>query len=238
VRTPGSIELIGGGALGPLVTDKWDCNVWALHGRKRTVLIDAGAGRTPLALPPEADLVLVTHLHFDHSGGAAALARHGLRVLAHPSTAEGLRAGDGERAGLDISQERGFYPRDFAIESCPAEEVESGAVIDLGGVRVTTIETPGHADGHLSYLAETEDGTRTLFSGDLVFPGGYVFLQPLPDCRLDRLWESLVRVRDLHPHGLYAGHCAPVEGDALSHLDIAISAFAAGGIPAQLPDSH
>ena len=217
------------------MTDEWDCNVWALHGRERSVLIDAGAGRTPLSPPPDVDTVLVTHLHFDHSAGAAALARQGLRVLAHPWTAEGLRAGDGERAGLDISQARGFYPPDFVIEPCPAEGVEPGAVIDLGGLSVTPVETPGHADGHLAYLAEGEDGTRTLFSGDLVFPGGYVFLQPLPDCRLDRLWESLARVRELEPDGLYAGHYAPIEDDAVSHLDTAIAAFAAGGVPAQLP---
>ncbi len=203
VPSPGSIELIGGGALGPLVTDEWDCNVWALHGQDRSVLIDAGAGQTPIRPPPAVDAVLVTHLHFDHCGGAAALARNGLRVLAHPWTTEGLRTGDGERAGLDISQERGFYPRALGFDPCPAEVLEPGAVIDLGGVTVTAIDTPGHADGHLSFLAEGPDGRTTLFAGDLVFPGGYVVLQPLPDCRLDKTWESLARVRALEPERLY-----------------------------------
>jgi glyoxylase-like metal-dependent hydrolase (beta-lactamase superfamily II) len=231
----GSIALVAGGAVGPLVTDEWDCNVWLLQGSRRSILIDAGAGRTPLQLPADTDAVLVTHLHVDHSAGAAALARQGLRVLAHPWTAEGLRTADEERAGLTISQERGFYPRDLRLEPCAADDLEPGSRLDLGGVTVTAVDTPGHADGHLAFLAEDVSGRRTLFSGDLVFPDGHVFLQPLPDCRLDALWDSLVRVAALEPDALHAGHCAAVERGAGEHLAMALEAFACGGIPTQLP---
>jgi glyoxylase-like metal-dependent hydrolase (beta-lactamase superfamily II) len=218
-----------------MLSGAWDCNVYAIHGRRRSVLIDAGAGLTALDVPAGVDAALVTHLHFDHAGGAAALARRGLRIFAHPWTAEGLRLGDAERGGLRISQERGFYPPDFAQRACDAEAIEEGDVLELGGVSITVLETPGHADGHLAFLAEDEQGTRTLLAGDLVFPGGHVFLQPLPDCRLDRLWDSLRRARLSEPHRLYAGHCEPLDDGATSALDSALEAFSAGGIPPQLP---
>jgi glyoxylase-like metal-dependent hydrolase (beta-lactamase superfamily II) len=217
-----------------MISGEWDCNVYAVRGSKSSVLIDAGAGLTPLAVPPGIDAVLLTHLHFDHAGGAAALASRGLAVYAHPWTAEGLRAGDAERAGLSISQERGFYPAEFVLQACAAQSIDDGAVWDLGGISITALETPGHADGHLSFLAEDDAGTRTLLAGDLVFPGGHVVLQPLPDCRLDKLWDSLSRVRTFDPQQLYAGHCPPSESGAVAAIDTALAAFSAGGIPTQL----
>jgi glyoxylase-like metal-dependent hydrolase (beta-lactamase superfamily II) len=135
---------------------------------------------------------------------------------------------------LTISQQRGFYPAGFRLEACAADGIDDGATLDLGGCTLTAIATPGHADGHLSFLVEDRDGRRTLLAGDLVFPGGRVVLQPLPDCRLDELWESLARVRALAPDALYAGHCEPVETGASDHLDVALAAFASGGIPEQL----
>jgi glyoxylase-like metal-dependent hydrolase (beta-lactamase superfamily II) len=234
VHEPAAIELVGGGAVGPMISGEWDCNVYAVRGSKRSVLVDAGAGLTPLAVPPGTDAVLLTHLHFDHAGGAAALGSRGLAIYAHPWTVEGLRAGDAERSGLRISQERGFYPADFALRACDAEPIRDGAVWDLGGISITALETPGHADGHLSFVAEDETGTRTLLAGDLVFPGGHVVLQPLPDCRLDKLWDSVSHVRAFDPQRLYSGHCAPSESGAIDAIETALAAFSAGGIPTQL----
>ena len=103
-----------------------------------------------------------------------------------------------------------------------------------GGCTITAVDTPGHADGHLSFVVEDEEGCRTLLAGDVVFPDGRIVLQPLPDCRLDRLWDSLRELRAFEPQRLYAGHCEPVEQGATAHLDTALAAFASGGIPAQL----
>jgi hydroxyacylglutathione hydrolase len=230
----GRVVLFAGGRLGPRISDDWDCNVYMVRGDRRSILVDAGCGRVPLTAPDGVDAVLLTHLHLDHSGGAAALASQGLRVLAHPWSAAGLRQGDEDRAGLTAARNHGFYPADSRLRALPAaEDMVDGTEIDLGGVTVVAVETPGHADGHLAFLVSSDDGPTTLLAGDLCFPGGSVVLQPLPDCRLDRLWDSLCRVRALAPDDLAAGHGMPAPGAACGSLDTAIAAFAGGAIPQQ-----
>jgi glyoxylase-like metal-dependent hydrolase (beta-lactamase superfamily II) len=230
----GAVRLVAGGELGPRLSDDWDCNVYQVRGTYRTVMIDAGCGRVPLE-PGAADTVILTHLHLDHSGGAATLASRGLRILAHPWTAEGLRSGDEERAGLAAARDRGFYPSGARLQAVPsAEDIGDGDSLDLGGVSITAVESPGHSDGHHAYLVEERSGRRTLLAGDLVFPGGTIVLQPLPDCRLDLLWDSLLKARRLEADDLAAGHGLPAPGGASPSLDAAIAAFAAGGLPPQM----
>jgi glyoxylase-like metal-dependent hydrolase (beta-lactamase superfamily II) len=237
-RGPGDVVTIAGGSFGPRVTSKWDCNVYVVRGRKRSVIIDAGSGQAAFRVPNEADFLLLTHLHFDHAGGARRIADLGLGVLAHSWTADGLARGDEARAGLSISRDRGFYPREFTLTSCPtARPIADGESLDLGGSKLTAYSTPGHSDGHHAYLLEGS-GSTALFGGDLVFEGGSVVLQPLPDCRLDALWESLVLVRDLKPERLYPGHGRPVLRRATDHIERAIAAFASGGLPSQMTWSN
>ena len=102
-RVPGTIARIAGAEL----THPLDCNVYVVYGREEALLVDTGVGRAPLEIPSEVTTVIVTHLHADHSAGAAALGRAGLRVRAHPWTADGLMAGDEERAGLDRARRWG-----------------------------------------------------------------------------------------------------------------------------------
>ena len=93
------------------------------------------------------------------------------------------------------------------------------------------VETPGHAAGHLSLLVTAEDGRRSLIAGDLVFPGGTISLQVMPDCDIETLWQSIERVRPFEPDALYAGHLDPVEQGASGHVEAALQAFRSGRIP-------
>jgi glyoxylase-like metal-dependent hydrolase (beta-lactamase superfamily II) len=225
-RAPGTIERIAGSDL----TDAYDCNVYAIFGRDRALLVDAGAGRVPLDVPPEVDAVILTHLHADHAAGARALGERGLPILAHPWTAEGLAVGDEERSGLARARSWGMYPADQRLDAWPTvERIDERAELDLGDCLVTVVPTPGHAAGHISLLIEA--GTRSLIAGDLIFPGGTISLQVMPDCSIDAIWQSIEHVRVLQPDALYAGHLAPVTSDALSHLDAALEKFRAGRIP-------
>jgi glyoxylase-like metal-dependent hydrolase (beta-lactamase superfamily II) len=82
-------------------------------------ILDAYLGDLPI------ELVLLTHHHGDHVGGAAALAaRWGVPIAAHPATARRLA---------------GRVPVTRLIED---GEVVHGA---------TAVHTPGHAEGHLCF---------------------------------------------------------------------------------------
>jgi hydroxyacylglutathione hydrolase len=227
-RAPGTIDRIAGADL----TDPLDCNVYVVHGRDRALLVDTGTGRVPFEIPAEVTMAIVTHLHADHSAGAAALGRAGLEMLAHPWTADGLMSGDEERAGLDRARAWGMYPSDQRLEPCPGvTAIDDGARIDLGGCVVQVVSTPGHSAGHLSLQVEGEDGRRSLVAGDLIFPGGTISLQVMPDCHIESLWQSIERVRGFEPDALYAGHLPPVEKDATSHIDAALAEFRSGRVP-------
>jgi hydroxyacylglutathione hydrolase len=221
------IERVGGFGL----TEALDCNVYVIRGRDRAVLVDAGAGRTPLPVPDDVDTVILTHLHADHAAGAQALGRRGLAILAHPWTAEGLRAGDEVRSGLARARGWGMYPADQTLPAWPdVHALEEGAELELGGCHIRVVETPGHSDGHISLLV-LQDGVRSLIAGDLVFPGGTISLQVMPDCSIEALWHSIERVREFAPDALYAGHLEPVTSDATAHIDRALAVFNTGFVP-------
>jgi len=111
-------------------------------------LLAAGAGRIRW--------ILCTHTHLDHSPAAAALkAATGATVIGRP-------------APQGASQDQSFAP-----ERVPAH----GERLELGGVTLRALHTPGHASNHLCYCLEE---TRMLFTGDHVMQGSTVVINP-PD---------------------------------------------------------
>jgi glyoxylase-like metal-dependent hydrolase (beta-lactamase superfamily II)/8-oxo-dGTP pyrophosphatase MutT (NUDIX family) len=111
--------------------------------------------------------ILCTHTHLDHSPAAAALkAATGAQVLGRPAP-----------PGQDAS----FKP-DFVLED--------GQRIDLKGVSLRAIHTPGHASNHLCYLLEE---TKMLFTGDHVMQGSTVVINP-PDGDMRAYLASLEKL--------------------------------------------
>ena len=62
----------------------------------------------------------------------------------------------------------------------------------MGELTLQVWETPGHADGHLSFLMRGGDRTY-LIGADLVFWGGRILLQNIHDCRIDAYAASVPR---------------------------------------------
>lgn len=238
MRLTEHVDLVGSGAAGFDLTDPLDCHVYLVRGERACALVDAGAGRGVEAILRNMGAavpayLLLTHGHADHAGGAAGLARRlpGLRVLAGPPADRWIATGDEAMISLDRARAGGTYPQDYAFPACPqAAPIADGARIDLGGVTLRAIATPGHADGHTCYLLEAP-GHRALFSGDCVFTGGRVSLQNLHDCRIPEYAASLARLAELEVDALFPGHHEISLNRARRHLTTARDILARGLLP-------
>lgn len=103
--------------------------------------------------------IAVSHAHYDHGGGVAALARlSGAQVAASPHAAGVLRAG---MVGNDDPQvgfgEEMRFPRVSRVK-----ELKDGEAIRLGGVAVFARHTPGHTPGGVTWTWKSCEGKRCL----------------------------------------------------------------------------
>lgn len=102
-----------------------------------------------------------THAHFDHIGGAAAIADalNPLPLIAlHPSDHVLWRAsGGGAMFGIDI---------DPGPE--PAIDFAQGMILRLGDAEIEVRHTPGHTPGHVVLYCPS---AGVCFCGDLIFSG-------------------------------------------------------------------
>ncbi|GGD55196.1 subclass B3 metallo-beta-lactamase [Croceicoccus mobilis] len=100
--------------------------------------------------PKDVKLLLLSHEHFDHSGGLAELAQiTGAPVAALPHTAELLKSGKADPADPQASELRGMAP--VAVTRI----VHDGEVMQVGPIAVTIHATPAHAPGSASYTWES-----------------------------------------------------------------------------------
>jgi N-acyl homoserine lactone hydrolase len=133
--------------------------------------------------PSDIDLVINTHLHFDHCGQNA--------VFAHAPFV--LQRAELERARVESKELTDWF--DFA--GARFELLDGGAKV-AEGVRV--LPTPGHTRGHQSVLVETRDGSNVLI-GDAAYTPN-LYLEPhahdLPPGQADDKDAWLQSVRELH----------------------------------------
>ncbi len=178
----------------------------------------------------EVGSVVVTHLHADHAGGAAALrARTGARVLLHERERDalgriaiGVPAPDLDAWGVPEDRRPELLAA-ATVPTAPAaalvDEVLDGVLVDaqlldIPGRRLRVVGTPGHTDGHLCLHDEEAD---LLFTGDHILPtvnsglglGGPTDSNPITD-----YLASLDRAAVLDTGALLAlpGHEDPFSG--------------------------
>ncbi|MEM6552835.1 MAG: MBL fold metallo-hydrolase [Planctomycetota bacterium] len=131
-------------SLGPFQT-----NCYVLTHDSTTWVIDPGQDPEPLlayldadALTPER--VLLTHGHADHIAGLAALVERfpGLPIAIH--SAEATYPGDpAENLSLGFGMP--------LVAPDPTELLEDGQTLDLAGLAVELLHTPGHSPGGVSF---------------------------------------------------------------------------------------
>jgi glyoxylase-like metal-dependent hydrolase (beta-lactamase superfamily II) len=156
------------------------CNVYALVRDRAAVLIDFGDGAVldhlaELGVDRVTD-VLVTHHHRDQVQGLHKAVAHGARIWVPPVERDLFDKVDAHW------QQRPLYnyydlrqDRFSLLEPVPVTgTVPEYRTRRFGGFDVTTVPTPGHTLGSVSYLVDV-DGTRLAFTGDLIHSAGKVW---------------------------------------------------------------
>jgi len=242
VRLTPEIHLVASGSGGFDLTDPYDCNVYLLVSRGEAAIVDAGIGSAVdslLARAAEAGCreqsvryVLLTHAHPDHAGGAAELAARlpRARLLASPEVARWVAAGDEQAMSLEQGRRAGFYPPDYRFRACPEiEPLDDGERLRVGHVELEAMATPGHAAGHLAFLAG--GAAEACFGGDLVFYGGQISLENNWDCSLRDYAESVRRLSARPFQTFLPGHHAFSVARGQRHVQAAAERFEHGFVP-------
>ena len=185
-------------------------NVFAVVDSGKAVLIDAGfpdddSVRNRLDYMgsmggPRVELIIVTHHHFDHVGGANRLREAtGAPVAMHPEEERLLR--EALRRPSRSPQEQ--YVRREAAKTVVDKRVADGDVVRAGRLTLRVLDTPGHSAGHICVYLEEE---RVLFSGDNVLGLGTTAIPPPPDGDMARYVESLKKMKALNASLICPGH--------------------------------
>lgn len=198
-----------------LRSQPFDVNAWVIDcGRDELLLVDATTGadfpeveRQLAALrvdPRRIRGVHCTHYHCDHCGGAARLRdlSGGCPVYLHASEADAVRQGDA-RATLGAFVGLPQPP-------CPVEGVKEGDVLRVGEREFHVLHVPGHTAGHTALY---EPGSRSLFSGDVVFEMGSFGRVDFPTGDAAALKRTLERLAGMDLRAIYPGHMDPMLGE-------------------------
>jgi hydroxyacylglutathione hydrolase len=144
----------------------------------------------------EVEAILVTHCHFDHVGAVAPVAKATGAPVYCPEIEVPVLADI-----MSFVPFAGFGP----FESYEADEtVKGGEVLELAGLTIDVIFTPGHSPGHVTYSLR---GEEAIFSGDVLFQGS-VGRVDLPGGDGPTLMRSIAALLDLHSSetAVYPGH--------------------------------
>jgi glyoxylase-like metal-dependent hydrolase (beta-lactamase superfamily II) len=146
-------------------------------------------------------------------------------------TARTLEAGDEEAISLPAGKAAGFFPEDYHLRPCPATgDLVEGQPRRVGRLTVTPFDTPGHCHGHVSLLVEGGD-RRYLVQGDLVFFGGTILLQNIPDCSIQEYAASVQKMAELDFDAFLPGHLGISLRNGKRHVDLAAAVFSKLGVP-------
>jgi glyoxylase-like metal-dependent hydrolase (beta-lactamase superfamily II) len=163
-----------------LSMDGFEVNSYVIHAPEGDIIVDAGAEPEKILGSTRAPVtaILVTHGHADHVNALESIRREtGSPVYMHSVDAEG--------AGV----------RDY-------EPLEDGQVLDIAGLGIRVVHTPGHSPGSVTFVVG-----RDQIVGDLILPGS-VGRTDISGASWEEMEGSIRKVMPLWEEEtlLYAGH--------------------------------
>ncbi len=156
--------------------------------------------------------LVLTHHHFDHSGGAYRLREAtGARIVMHRLEAPLLEAAARQQIPSDMevpeamreARERQRRWREEAARVRPDILVEDDDRLPVGSATLRIVHTPGHTAGHICVFLEED---RVLFSGDNVLGMGTTAIAPPPHGDMVQYLASLRKMQGLDADLLCPGH--------------------------------
>ncbi len=192
-------------------------SAWLIKTPKGLILLDVGMPENAVLVEDniralgfklgDVKILLNSHAHFDHSGGLAKLkADTGAQMIAS--------------AGDAYALEHGVYPGSEGqhyLDFPPVKVdrvIADGDVVDLGGVRLTAVLTPGHSAGCTGYLLPVTDKgvAHTAFffcsasvAANRLAPNAQYPGPQYPGI-VDDYRRTFARLKTLHPDVLLAPH--------------------------------
>jgi glyoxylase-like metal-dependent hydrolase (beta-lactamase superfamily II) len=145
---------------------KMDAKSVEIYGIDRSRNLDHTLGEAGLA-DGDIDIVLASHLHFDHAGGFTAVGESGRIVPRFPRARYVVRTAEWEDATHPHERNRASYlPENFVpLAEAGVLDLVAGDEWIMPGVRV--VRTGGHAMHHQIVMIES-DGRTAVFAADLI----------------------------------------------------------------------
>ncbi|MDC8832016.1 MBL fold metallo-hydrolase [Alteromonas gilva] len=171
--------------------------------------------RRPLS---DLTLIVVTHMHPDHAGGAVLLQRKtGAQIASHPMAQHWYKGLAGRTAHLiDVAltwwvAARLGKPRAhiwYHPVLVPDITLQDKQRLP-GFADWQVLYTPGHTNHDLSLLHRP---TQQLYIADLIVSVKKQLTAPYPVCHPNQYKRSLARIKQISPSRVYSAHVRPLDG--------------------------
>ncbi len=210
----------------------WSVNAGFIAGKKKTLIVDTGGssisaqtinGYASSVKPDNEIIVINTEKHLDHIGGNGFFADKGNLIFGH----ESIDRSQNELIS-SISEFNCLIPnavRRNANEAAiafkntkivnPDHKFDQAFDMDLGGIQVHIIMTPGHTKSNISVYAQ-----KVLYCGDCVIPELLPNLEEGKVAEWQKWINSLETIELLNFEYLVPGHGFVVSGKSDIHSTI------------------
>jgi hydroxyacylglutathione hydrolase len=190
----------------------YDANAYLVDG---TILVDVGMDGNSMISELKKNIqlsdlktIILTHCHYDHSGGAGDVAyATGAKIAIHKDDGELLKDSTATASKLFGKKAPDIKP-DILLKGG-----ETFASLEV-------IHTPGHTPGGICLY---DVATKTLFSGDTVFEAGSFGRTDLYGGNQGKLIESIRMLTLLDVQTMYPGHGDVVSNNANEQIKLSLA---------------